>query len=439
MSNEKDFLGWFRDSSPYIHSHRGGTFVIAFGGEALLSESFSGLINDFALLNSLGIRLVLVHGIRPQIEERLTNCNQASEYKNGLRITDHKALQCVKEAAGIVRVEIEARFSMGLPNSPMAGAKISVASGNMVTAKPLGIKEGTDFCHTGTVRRIDSEAIRQKLDQNNIVLLSPIGYSLTGEVFNLSAEAVATEAAIALGADKLLLLDEESGIIDKENQLYRQLTTAEAGQLLEKQNSLSPSSESHLQAAVKACQDGVARCHLLDRKIDGSILRELFTRDGIGTLISAEPFEEIRPATLDDIAGIIDLIRPLETEGVLVTRPYERLEAEINDYTVIIRDGLIIGCSALHLFKEGKSGEIACVALHHQYQGGARGDKLLSHMEKLAQAEKLETVFVLTTQSEHWFIERGFKQAMLDDLPLSRRDDYDSQRNSKVLAKSISQ
>ncbi len=438
MNNEKDFLGWFRDSSPYIHSHRGCTFVIAFGGEALLSDSFSGLINDFALLNSLGIRLVLVHGIRPQIEERLTNCNGSSQYKDGLRITDNKALQCVKEAAGIVRVEIEARLSMGLPNSPMAGAKISVASGNMVTAKPLGVKRGTDFCHTGIVRRIDSEAIRQKLDQNNIVLLSPIGYSLTGEVFNLSAEAVATEASIALNADKLLLLDEDGGIFDEENQLYRQLTTTEADCLLDNPSKLSVSSTDHLQAAIKSCNGGVARCHILDRKTDGAILHELFTRDGIGTLISAEPFEEIRPATLDDIAGIIDLIRPLETEGVLVARPYERLEAEISDYTVIIRDGLIIGCSALHLFKEGKSGEIACVALHHQYQGGSRGDKLLGYMEKLAQAEKLESVFVLTTQSEHWFIERGFKHATPNDLPPSRRNDYDAQRKSKVLAKKIS-
>ncbi|RLA19429.1 MAG: amino-acid N-acetyltransferase [Gammaproteobacteria bacterium] len=437
MSDEKDFLGWFRDSSPYIHSHRGCTFVVAFGGEALLSDHFSSLINDFALLNSLGIRLVLVHGIRPQIEERLLGYDGSSQYKDGLRITDDKALQCVKEAAGIVRVEIEARLSMGLPNSPMAGAKISVASGNMVTAKPLGVRGGTDFCHTGTVRRIDNDAIHQKLDQNNIVLLSPIGYSLTGEVFNLSAEAVATEAAIALGADKLLLLHEDSGIFNQEHQLYRQLTTAEASSLLENPNSLSPSSSNHLHAAVKACEAGVTRCHVLDRKIDGALLRELFTRDGVGTLISAEPFEKIRPATLDDIAGIIDLIRPLETEGILIERPHERLEAEINDYTVISRDGLIIGCSALHLFKEGKSGEIACVVLHHQYQGGSRGEQLLSYMEKLARSEKLESLFVLTTQSEHWFIEKGFKQATPVDLPTSRQASYDSQRKSKVLIKKL--
>lgn len=438
MSGEKEFLAWFRDSSPYIHSHRGSTFVIAFGGEALLSEQFSSLINDFALLNSLGIRLVLVHGIRPQIEERLLNCNGSSQYQDGLRITDDKALQCVKEAAGMVRVEIEARLSMGLPNSPMAGAKISVASGNMVTAKPLGIKGGTDFCHTGSIRRIDNRAIRQKLDQDNIVLLSPIGYSLTGEVFNLSAEEVATEAAIALNADKLLLLDEENGIFDDAGQLCRQLTTSEASYLIEEPQKLSRTSTTHLQAAVKACKGGVARCHVLDRKIDGALLHELFTRDGVGTLISAEPFEEIRPATLDDIAGIIDLIRPLEAEGILVERPHERLEAEINDYAVISRDGLIIGCSALHLFKEGKSGEIACVALHHQYQGGSRGEQLLEHMEKLAYGEKLESIFVLTTQSEHWFLEKGFHPAAPSELPESRQTTYDPQRKSKVLVKALS-
>ncbi len=436
MTTNNDFLRWFRDSSPYIHAHRGRTFVVAFGGEALLSPDFSGLVHDLALLSSLGIRLVLVHGIRPQIEQRLLNSDTESRYKNGLRITDDHALQCVKEAAGIVRVEIEARFSMGLPNSPMAGAKIQVASGNLVTAKPLGVRDGIDYCHTGKVRRIDSRAITQKLDQENIVLLSPIGYSLTGEVFNLSAEEVATEVAIALKADKLLLLHEAHGVVDPDGHPCRQLTTQEAACLFDNKNNTSTTAH-HLQAAITACNGGVARCHIIDRKIDGVLLHELFTRDGIGTLISAEPFEEIRSATLEDIGGIIDLVRPLEEKGILVPRSHERLEAEINGYTIIERDGLVIGCSALYLLKESHSGEIACVVLHDDYRGDTRGDQLLTFMEKKARSEKLESIFVLTTQTTHWFIERGFVEVTPNELPAPRLAEYNNERNSKVLVKNL--
>ncbi len=424
------FVHWFRDSSPYIFAHRNKTFVIFFGGEAVLNDC-STLIHDFALLKSLGIRLVLVYGIRPQIDSRLQQLNLEPCFKNHCRITDPVALQCAKEAAGTVRVEIEALLSMGLSNSPMAGAKIKVASGNFVIAKPMGIIDGLDYQHTGKVRRIEHSAISQLLDQDNVVLISPIGYSPSGEIFNLVAEQVATEVAIALQADKLILLTEQSCL--KNNQLIAQMTVDE---VMEYQQTISQKvMVNSLQAAIQCCQSGVSRVHLINRHIDGALLLELFTRDGRGTLISSNPYEKIRPASLNDIAGILELIKPLEMNGSLVKRSREKLEMEINDYTVIERDGLIIGVSALHTLSDSQTGEIACVAIHADYQRSSRGNALLEHLIEQARAKQLTSLFVLSTQTMQWFIERGFMPSNIDALPEVRKEFYNYKRNSKVLVK----
>ena len=411
--------------------------MVSFGGEAVADALFANLVHDFALLNSLGIRLVLVHGIRPQVEQRLKARGAQLRYENGLRVTDAPALECVKEAAGTVRVEIEALLSMGLANSPMAGARIRVASGNFVIAKPLGVRGGVDFGHTGEVRRIDTDGIRAKLDQGDVVLLSPIGYSPTGEVFNLSAEEVATAVAIALAADKLLLLTEQDCFSTAEGRSLQQLTTAEAAALISAEGGLTGEVVPHLKAAVTACDRGVERVHLLNRHIDGAILLELFTRDGVGTLVSASPFEEIRPATIADVGGILDLIKPLEESGALVKRSRERLEMEIDDFTVIERDGMIVGCAALHPFSDEGMGELACLALHANYRGERRGERLLTHIESKARATGLNELFVLTTQTTHWFRERGFEPAAIGDLPMARQSLYNYQRNSKVLVKRL--
>ncbi|MGZ8219177.1 amino-acid N-acetyltransferase [Methylomagnum sp.] len=431
------FVRWFRGSSPYIHAHRGKTFVVYFGGEAVANPSFPGLVHDFALLNSLGVRLVLVHGIRPQIDARLTARGLDAHYHQGARITDRAALECVKEAAGTVRVEIEALMSMGLANSPMAGARIRVASGNFVAAKPVGVRDGVDFQHTGEVRRIDADGIRAALDRGDVVLLSAVGYSPTGEIFNLRSEEVATAAAIALKADKLILLSEEDCVSRQNGELLRQLTTAEADALLKDPNALPSDVASHLRAAARACAEGVERAHLLSRHIDGATLLELFTRDGVGTLVSRTPFEALRTARVGDVPGILDLIVPLEQKGVLVPRSRERLESEIEDYLVIERDGTIVGCAALHAFPADGMGELACVALHPDYRGGNRGDWLLERIEARAVAGGLARLFALTTQTAHWFRERGFKPADVADLPEARRASYNPRRNSKVLIKDL--
>ncbi|KAA6187735.1 amino-acid N-acetyltransferase [Thiohalocapsa marina] len=433
------FVDWFRQCTPYIHAHRGRTFVIAFGGEALADNSLPTLIHDIALLHGLGIRLVLVHGARPQIEQRLAARGAEMRYVNGIRVTDDAALECVKDAAGSARVEIEALLSMGLANSPMAGVRIPVASGNFVTARPLGVLDGIDYQHTGTVRRIDRQSLRQRLDNGAVALMPPIGYSPTGEVFNLSAADIARAAAIALGADKLIYLTEAAGVTDRDGQLLSNLLAGDVDALLDGEPRPGEDLAQALRAGADACRGGIRRVHLIGRRDDGALLRELFTRDGAGTLISDRPFEELRPARIDDIPGIHELLRPLEQCGALVPRPREHLETTIDRFQVTERDGTIISCAALFCFPDERMAELACLAVHPDYRQHGRGDRLLARMESLARERGLQRIFVLTTQTAHWFRERGFKPAGLNDLPLGKQRLYNLKRNSQVYIKPLGQ
>jgi len=436
---QKNFIEGFRQSAPYIHAHRGDIFVLAFGGEAVADSRFADLVHDIALLHSLGIRLVLVHGARPQIETRLRARGARLEYANGLRVTDDTALECVKEAAGTVRVEIEALLSMGLANTPMAGARIGTSSGNFVTARPLGIRDGIDYCHTGEVRRVDAGAIHQHLDNRRIVLLPPLGYSPTGEVFNLSAGEIAGAVAGELQADKLILLTEDADLRDGRRRLISQLSLHDATTLLASRRKLPEDTVRHLQHAIQACRKGVRRTHIVSRRKDGALLLELFTRDGSGTLVTAEIYEGLRAAVIEDVAGILELIKPLEAEGILVKRSRERLEMEIGHFLVIERDGMIVGCAALYPGEHGKFAELACLAIHPDYCNAGRSDALLSAIEERAADLSMQRLFVLTTRTAHWFRERGFVPGDIKQLPGRKKSLYNYQRNSKVYFKALEQ
>ncbi len=431
------FVSWFRGSSPYIHAHRNKTFVLVFGGEAVADPGFPSLVHDIALLHGLGIRVVLVHGARPQIEERLKLRNAEMRYVGGLRVTDEAALACVKEAAGAVRVEVEALLSMGLANSPMAGARIRVASGNFVTAQPIGVRNGTDYGHTGEVRRIDGEAIRRVLEAGAIALIPPVGYSPTGEIFNLSAADVGRAVATTLGAEKLIALVEGKGVTDGRGRVLTHLLPRQVDRLVTRRRRMPEELRQHLCNGVEACRRGVKRIHILGRERDGALLRELFTRDGAGTLLTAEPFEEIRTARIDDVGGILELLAPLEERGILVRRSRELLETEIDRFAVIELDGMIIGCAALYAYPGERMAELACLAVHPAYRNGGRGDVLLAEIERRVGAQGLDRLFVLTTQTAHWFRERGFEPSPIGSLPVERRALYNYQRNSKVFVKEV--
>lgn len=438
MKKNNTFVSGFRDSAPYINALRGRTLVISFGGEAVLdNHRFADFIHDIALLNSLGIRLVLVHGARPQIERQLREKKLASKKQKGLRITDNKTLECVKQAAGTVRVEIEALLSMGLPSSPMAGSKIRVSSGNFVTAKPIGIINGIDYGHTGEVRRVDKAILLKHLENNEIVLISPVGYSSTGEVFNINAEDTALSVATDLAADKLIFLVEDDGIVNKNKTIIRELTLCEAESLLNSKTKLAVNSAKYLHKAAAACRQGVNRVHIIARNKDGALIQELFTRDGVGTLVSSDTYEGLRPARIDDVAGILELIGPLEQQDVLVKRSRDHLELEINHFTVVERDGAVIACSAFYPFIKENVAEVACLAVHPDYRNSGRGKILFDYLEKQAREMGISKLFVLTTQAAHWFREKGFKTANIDSLPVKKKSMYNYKRNSKVYVKKI--
>jgi len=429
-NNDIETVNWFRNAAPYIHQHRNKTFVVYFSGAAVASSGFDHLIHDIALLHSLGIRLVLVHGARPQIEARLALEKIEAVYAQGLRVTDTAALGAVVEAAGRLRVVVEGKLSLSLANTPMSGSKLRVCSGNYITARPLGVRDGVNFQHTGMVRKVDVKAIRQQLDTEQCVLFSPLGYSPTGEIFNLSGEEVATRSAIALQADKLILLSDESN-----TELPPQLNLNEFDNW--PKNDLPPGMQVHLQCAKNAVQGGVTRCHIIDRYIDGGLLLELFSRDGSGTLVSSGAYDGLRPAQIQDVSGILDLIAPLEAQGMLVRRSREQLELEIDLFSVIERDGLIIACAALFPFHEESMGELACLAVHPDYQGDGRGESMLKFIEEMAKSMGLKKLFVLSTHTMHWFQERGYQAGEIEQLPIQRAELYNYQRKSQIFLKSI--
>ncbi|WP_218353439.1 amino-acid N-acetyltransferase [Alteromonas lipotrueiana] len=428
--NPQDGITLFRSSLPYINAHRGKTFVLMFGGEAIEQANFANIIHDIALLASLGVRLVLVHGARPQIDERVALRHVESRFADGVRITDKQTLECVKDAAGSVRSHIEALLTMGLANSPMHGAQIRVCSGNLVVAKPMGVRNGTDFENTGLVRRIDTTGINDHLSDGSIVLLSPTGYSPTGEVFNLSHEDVATQAAIALKADKIIVFSNQAGVYHRSGKLLRTVERPELESLIAQQQITTEPSV--LKALTTSVAAGISRAHCISYETDGALLQELFTRDGTGSLVLEHHYEQLRGATIDDVGGILSLIKPLEQSGALVKRSRERLENEIDQFTVIVRDGTIIACAAVYEYPEEACAELACVATHQDYRGKNRGERILEEIISQARNNNIETLFVLTTLTAHWFLEQGFVPANINALPAAKQQLYNFQRGSKV-------
>lgn len=431
----------FRHSVPYINTHRGKTFVIMLGGEAIEHENFANIVNDIGLLHSLGIRLVVVYGARPQIDSNLNEHHHEPVYHKHTRVTDSRTLELVKQAAGQLQLDITARLSMSLNNTPLQGAHINVVSGNFIIAQPLGVDDGVDYCHSGRIRRIDEEAIHRQLDNGAIVLMGPVAVSVTGESFNLTSEEVATQLAIKLKAEKLIGFCSSQGVIDEDGSIMSELLPNEAQTRIEKleaSGDYNSGTVRFLRGAVKACRSGVGRSHLISYQEDGALVQELFSRDGIGTQIVMESAEQIRRANINDIGGILELIRPLEQQGILVRRSREQLEREIDQFTIIERDNLTIACAALYPFPEERIGEMACVAVHPDYRSSSRGEALLKRVAAQARQMGLEKLFVLTTRSIHWFQERGFTPAEVDVLPLQKQELYNYQRRSKILLADLS-
>jgi len=435
-ADQEQFVAWLRAVAPYIHAFRGRTFVVAFPGELVLAGRLNALVQDVSLLHAMGMRIVVVFGARPQINEQLRLRGGEPRYVNELRITDALALECAKEASGEMRLDIEAAFSQGLPNTPMAHSAIRVVSGNFVGSRPVGIVDGVDFMYTGLARRVDAATIRFSLDSGSIVLVSSLGFSPTGEAFNLAMEDVAAVTAIALDADKLIFVTETAGVADAQGQVLSEISEADAKRLLAG-DQLAPESAFYLRHALRACEGGVARAHIIPFALDGSVLLELFRHEGVGSMVVEETLEELREATLDDVGGILALIRPLEEDGTLVKRERTLIEREAGNFSVIEHDGVIFGCAALYPYPDDSIGEMACLAVNPMVQGRGDGERLLTRIEQRARAAGLKRLFVLTTRTTHWFLRRGFVLAGVESLPAERQNFYNWQRKSQVLIKNL--
>jgi amino-acid N-acetyltransferase len=437
------FVPWFRAVAPYIHAYRGKTFVVAIAGEAIAAGKLNNFVQDLAILHAMGIKLVLVHGFRPQVNEQLAAKGHVSRFSHGVRITDAVALDAAQEAAGQLRFEIEAAFSQGLPNTPMANATVRVVSGNFLTARPVGIVDGVDFQSSGLVRRVDHGAIRGAIDIGALVLLSPFGFSPTGEAFNLQMEDVATSTAVALQADKLVFMSEVPGIRenrdDPESGIDTELALVDAKRLLAALPAPTQPTEPafYLRHCVTACEGGVERSHILPFATDGALLLEVFTHDGVGTMVVDEKLESLREATSDDVGGVLQLIEPFERDGTLVRRERTEIERDIANYTLIEHDGIIFGCAALYPYPEKRTAEMAALTVSPLSQGQGDGERLLKRIEQRARGMGLDSIFVLTTRTMHWFIKRGFAPVDPDWLPEARKRKYNWDRRSQVLVKRL--
>jgi amino-acid N-acetyltransferase len=337
----------------------------------------------------------------------------------------------------VLRVEIEALLSQWLPDSPMARAQIRVVSGNYITARPIGVRNGVDFQFTGAVRKVDAAALAAQLDVVDIVVVPHLGYSSTGEVFNLAWEDVAESVAVALHADKLLMYTDKLPT-SRKGEVVSELTAEEASALASARKSdLTPTARRAMEHLARAVENGVARGHLVSRRAPGSLLLELFTHAGVGTMITADAVEKLRPARVEDVRGMLALIEPLEAEGTLVKRSRELLEAEIGNFLVVEHDARIVGCAALYPFPDDRSAEFACLAVDAEYREAGYGERLLKACEQRARGLKLRKLFALTTHAAHWFLEQGFRAASVDALPERRKALYNWRRGSKVFLKRI--
>ncbi|GBG87331.1 hypothetical protein CBR_g45391 [Chara braunii] len=537
---QRQFVSWFRESWPYIQEHRGCTFVLVIPGKVVTQrKAFYGILQDVALLHGLGIRMLLVVGASELINSLLRKRGAEASFALGHRVTDEVALEAAMEAAGRIRVDIEAKLSKG-PAIPMLrrhgkndrwhDVGISVSSGNYVAAKRVGVVDGVDFGATGEVKKLDTVRIRERLSSGCVVVLSNLGYSSTGDVLNCNTYDVARSAAISLGADKLLCMTDGPVLADN-GRIIKWMTLQQGEALIREHGGLHhifpatghpyhpgsgpnkniapgqrssrrgkapppppptdgataavgvggggdavhgkvdsaeqqdanqhhhgqqqpvgksreeevPSSSkstcarylAELATAVDACTGGVRRVHLIDSSVEGALLLELYTRDGMGTMISNDMYEGMRAARRQDLEAIANLLAPLQEIGVLVKRSEKQLLQELPYYTVIERDANIIACAALFPHFQEKCAEVASFVVSPDCRGHGLGDNLLAYVEKHAAEMGLERLFLLTTRTADWFVQRGFLPADSCVIPEERRAKINLQRNSKYFLKNL--
>lgn len=444
LESSNNFIEKFRQASKYINLFNNKIFVIALGGEVFEDEQFESIAYDINLLRSIGIKIIIIHGIRPQIDDLLISNKIKTSLNKNIRITDANSINHVIDINGRIRTKIESILSSSIINSPLFESDIKLSSGNFITARPLGILNGIDMKFTGQVRKVNSESIQAKLNNGEIVIISPLGYSPIGDIFNLSYEQLASAVASSMKAHKLIFYINSNGIINLRGELLTELTTEKATNLIHqierdsnpnKALNISYQDFNIIKSSLDAIKNKVEKIHLINRHTNGSIIEELFTDKGSGTILTEYPLEKIREAKPNDVNKIFQLIEPLSQNGILVKRASNEIKKDLSSFYVMEHSMDLVGCVAL--FKYEEKVEIACFAIDSNFHNQGFGSKLIKFCEKKAKTHDVNEIFILTTQSEHWFIEKGFKVDDKELMPKKRKIIYQLERNSKFLTKKI--
>lgn len=414
----------------YVPRFRDKTFVIAVDGEIVASENLGNILTDIAVLRSLNIRIVLVHGARTQIERLAGERGVALSNSDGTGITDDATLRVAIEAStkathdlmqGLTTVDLRAAFA------------------NAIIAHPAGILGGVDQLNTGRVERVDARSLQLLLGEGIVPVVPPLGFDGEGKTFRVNSDAVAVEVAEALGAMKIIFLTSREGV-RLGGDLLRQISISEAEDILKKRRSaLDPVVVSKLDYAARACRAGVPRVHILDGNRNEAVLEEVFSHDGIGTMVHSNEYQQIRRIWKKDVRAVMALIRQSVHQDELIRRTRAEILARIEDYWALEIDRALVGCVALHADAENKIGEVACLYVHKSHAGQGYGRKLVAFVEGLARDKGLERVYALSTQAFAFFQQKaGFVEVGPEVLPPGRREKYAaSQRHSKVLLKEI--
>ena len=414
----------------YVPRFRDRIFVVAVDGEIVASPNFANILLDLAVLRSLNIKIILVHGAAFQIEQLAAERGVALSNSDGTGITDDATLRVSLDAATTVMNEI----MQGL-----TAVDLRAVYANAIIAHPAGILGGVDFQSTGRVERVDTKSLQLFLDQGIIPLVPPMGFDGEGRTFRVNSDAIAVEIAEAMQAMKVLYLSASEGLVVN-GETIRQLSIGEADDLTKKKRSaINPRLLSKLDHAARACRQGVPRVHLLNGNVNEALLDEVFSPDGIGTMVYSNEYQQVRRVFKKDVRAVMTLIRQSVDNEELVRRTRAEILAHLEDYWVLEIDRTLVGCVALHLFPEAKMAEMACLYIAKNHEGQGYGRKLMAFAEQLAAEKGIARLFALSTQAFNYFQQKGgFVETTPDALPPERRKKYDtSGRNSKVLTRPV--
>lgn len=437
-SQHFEVSGFIREVFGYMDRFKGQLFVLKIEDGLMDHPLFPVLMRDIALLHKAGIRIIIVPGTRNSIDAQLKAWEIESNFEGGVRLTSEEALPLIEQAS----LGVAQRIMSHLTASGLSGIQ-----GNWVLARSLGVIDGVDYMRTGRIERIQRDILEQLLNEKFVPIIPPIGWNKLGQAYNISSTELATELCKYMQVGKLFFIGSENGIkldglATGKNTNYLEPTDSgvisaldvdQAKELLElNAEKLNFAQKDYLQNAINACEAGANRVHLLSGEFQGSVLQEVFSARGDGTMVYANQYSSIRPANMEDIPDILRIMQDYIAKGYLVPRTQESISEKLKDYVVYSIDNSIHGCGALHEFEDGMA-EVAAIAVAANYRKSGIGDAIVRHLISMGKMKGYKKLFLLTTQALDWFYPFGFEDGSVEDLPKSKREHYNAKRKSRIL------